>query len=229
MRAAAEELFAHAPVGLFLTDASRRWLQGNPAALRLIGLEPEELVGRRLDDFVHGDDQPLFDRAAVQVLEQGTLERRRALPSQGWHGRVALRAHVATRGRSRRGVVYRPHEQQGSARTHCARCRASSPSAPRPLRARDRELEAILDAFPGVIGLFDTGMRNRFANREYARLFGWQVQDLKGMHIRELIGVDAFADLSIYFEGVLRGEPQTYQRALPDAEAPGGTRLSRSS
>jgi PAS domain S-box-containing protein len=68
-------------------------------------------------------------------------------------------------------------------------------------------------------------MRNRFANREYARLFGWQVRDLRGMHIRELIGFDAYADFSRYYEGVLRGEAQTYQRELPDNEAPGGTRF----
>ena len=43
----------------------------SPAALRLYGYEPEELIGTRLEDFVHPDDLPALAAAKAEVRDKG--------------------------------------------------------------------------------------------------------------------------------------------------------------
>ena len=90
------------------------------------------------------------------------------------------------------------------------------------LSANQRQLQAILDVFPGVIGSFDRDLRIRFANREYARLFGYELQDVHGAHMRDLIGPEWYERLQPLFAAVMRGERQSYQRSVADPQKPGG-------
>jgi PAS domain S-box-containing protein len=224
MRTAAGDLLEHAPVGLFLMETSGRGLQANPCALRLLGLEPAGLQGRRLREFVYAEDSALFDRAFVQALAagdwSGDMRFERSDGSIAW-----LDVHMIRGTDGRVGVWCSDLSSRKLGEDALREMSHLVAERTNALRARDRELQSILDAFPGVIALYDTNMRNRVANREYARLFKWDVHDLQGMHIRDLIGPDAFAEFAVYYENVLRGESQTYQRALPDTEAPGGTRF----
>ncbi len=204
-------------------DAGGRYLEANEAALRLLGIGAARFAGRRLVELVHPDDQALFERATLQALERaawtGDIRFVRDDGAVAWldvrmvrlrDGRIAAWSWDLT---SRKLGEDALREMSGVVNERTA-----------ALRARERELQAILDAYPGVIALFDRNMINRFANREYARLVGGHIHDLRGMHLRDLLGTDAFVESRAYFEGVLRGERQSYQREFPDPEAAGGTR-----
>jgi len=89
------------------------------------------------------------------------------------------------------------------------------------LSANQRQLQAILNVFPGVIGSFDRDLRLRFANREYARLFGNELQAVHGAHMRDLIGPEWYERLQPLFAAVMHGERQSYQRSVADPQTGG--------
>jgi PAS domain S-box-containing protein len=43
---------------IFITDSERRYVDMNPAAAELYGLDRDEMIGRRIDDFVTGESRP---------------------------------------------------------------------------------------------------------------------------------------------------------------------------
>ena len=57
--------FEHAPIGLAITSlegpTAGRWTQTNPALARMLGWQPGELDGRRIDDVTHPEDRRLTD------------------------------------------------------------------------------------------------------------------------------------------------------------------------
>ncbi len=57
--------FEHAPIGLAITSlegqTAGQWTQTNPALARMLGWQPGELDGRRIDDVTHPEDRRLTD------------------------------------------------------------------------------------------------------------------------------------------------------------------------
>ena len=72
-----------------------------------------------------------------------------------------------------------------------------------------------VDSVATMIAYWDQGQRCRFANRAYERWFGISPEALIGMHIRDLLGPLYALNLP-YIEGALRGEPQEFEREIPD-------------
>lgn len=90
------------------------------------------------------------------------------------------------------------------------------PAAPiRALEAENTSLRAILDNLPSMIGYWDRDLRNRFGNKAYRAWFGIDAERMAGMHIRDVIGEERYRLNLPYIEGVLRGEPQLFERAIP--------------
>jgi PAS domain S-box-containing protein len=76
-------------------------------------------------------------------------------------------------------------------------------------------LRQIVDRVPSMLAYWDAEQRCRFANRAYERWFGVSPETLLGKHISELLGPLYKLNLP-YIEGVLRGEPQEFEREIPD-------------
>lgn len=77
------------------------------------------------------------------------------------------------------------------------------------------ELQLVLDAFPGVVGLWDAQWRNRFANAAHAEYFGRDPSDVRNRHIAEVIGPEAFSQDAPLFEAAGGGDVQRFERAIP--------------
>jgi PAS domain S-box-containing protein len=75
---------------------------------------------------------------------------------------------------------------------------------------------ALLDLLPAEVAVWDTSMRNVFANRAAVRWFGRAERaDVVGEHARDLLGADLFAAANIaYAEAALLGEPQQFDRTI---------------
>ncbi|HET6786909.1 MAG TPA: PAS domain-containing protein, partial [Aquabacterium sp.] len=91
------------------------------------------------------------------------------------------------------------------------------------LLQRERDLQAILDHAPAVMGYWDAQLRNRFANHAYRDWFGVEPERLPGMHIREMLGEARYRANLPYLMGALRGEPQYFEPLVPRPEG-GGAR-----
>jgi PAS domain S-box-containing protein len=82
------------------------------------------------------------------------------------------------------------------------------------LRAEVDLLRRVADGVPAMVGYWGADQRCRFANRAYESWFGVKPQALLGMHMQDLLKHLYVHNLP-FIEGVLRGEPQAFQRAFP--------------
>ena len=78
------------------------------------------------------------------------------------------------------------------------------------------DIGAILDALPAMVGYWDAGLRNRFANRAYVEFFGLTPEQIRGRHASEVLGPELYALNRPHIERALAGEPQLFERTLID-------------
>jgi diguanylate cyclase (GGDEF)-like protein/PAS domain S-box-containing protein len=88
-----------------------------------------------------------------------------------------------------------------------------------------RLLRAVIDNMPAMIGYWDRDLHNVLGNEAYVEWFGWTPEQMRGHHIREVIGEDLYAQNKPYMEAALRGETQHFDRTIVDAS--GTTRYSQ--
>jgi PAS domain S-box-containing protein len=71
-------------------------------------------------------------------------------------------------------------------------------------------IQAMLNALPAMVGYWDSERRNRMANDAYIEYFGKTPQELRGTHVRDLLGPELYEKSLPYIEGALKGEPQLF-------------------
>jgi PAS domain S-box-containing protein len=76
-------------------------------------------------------------------------------------------------------------------------------------------LHKLVDSIPGMVAYWDSTLHCRFANRAYERWFGITPEFLKGKHVSDLLGPLYALNLP-HIEAALRGEPQEFEREVPD-------------
>lgn len=77
----------------------------------------------------------------------------------------------------------------------------------------------MLNALPAMVGYWDGDQRNRMANDAYIEFFGQTPQEMRGTHIRDLLGPRLYERSLPYIEGALAGETQLFDREI---ETPSG-------
>ena len=73
----------------------------------------------------------------------------------------------------------------------------------------------MLNALPALVGYWDSDLRNRMANNAYIEFFGKSPEEMRGTHIRELLGTEIYEQSLPYIEGALAGEVQLFHREIP--------------
>ena len=79
------------------------------------------------------------------------------------------------------------------------------------------EMVALLDQLPAVVAYWDRNARNRFANYAYLEWFGLTPADMRGMHMRDVLGARVYAQNKAHIARVLAGEAQSFDRVVRDA------------
>lgn len=72
----------------------------------------------------------------------------------------------------------------------------------------------ILNALPAMVGHWDRDMRNVMANDAYVEFFGMSPQEMRGTHIRDVLGPDLYELNRQFIEGALAGETQQFDREI---------------
>jgi DNA-binding CsgD family transcriptional regulator len=80
--------------------------------------------------------------------------------------------------------------------------------------------DAALGGAPAMLAYWDAGCRNVIANAAYASWTGISVQELRGLHLCEVLGDEVYRWKTPYIDGVLHGVPQVFDRLHTDV---GGT------
>jgi len=93
--------------------------------------------------------------------------------------------------------------------------------------ASDVDLGAVLDELPAMVGYWGPDLRNIFANRVYVEFFGLTPEQIRGRHIRDLLGEHLYELNLPYLQRALAGEPQLFEREIIDTA--GGRRFTQAS
>ncbi|HVM66154.1 MAG TPA: LuxR C-terminal-related transcriptional regulator [Acidimicrobiales bacterium] len=72
----------------------------------------------------------------------------------------------------------------------------------------------VADAVPALLSYWGVDERNVFANEAYARWFGMTPADLRGRHLREVLGQELYDDDREHIRAVLGGVPCQFQREV---------------
>jgi PAS domain S-box-containing protein len=95
------------------------------------------------------------------------------------------------------------------------------------LAAEARLLHALFDRLPAMIAYWDRDLRNVVANDAYVEWFGFTPEQMRGIHIREVLGERVYAMNLPHLEAALAGEEQLFDRTLVDTH--GRTRHTQAS
>jgi PAS domain S-box-containing protein len=82
-------------------------------------------------------------------------------------------------------------------------------------RTSEEELVRLTDALPVLVSYLDESARYRFVNKTYEEWFGHSREEIRGRHMREVLGDAAFEQLKPAVERVLRGERFSLEARLP--------------
>ncbi|OAF12414.1 hypothetical protein AYJ54_06190 [Bradyrhizobium centrolobii] len=79
------------------------------------------------------------------------------------------------------------------------------------IRAKEQELEAIIDRTPFMLTRCSRDLRYRFISQSYANMIDRRPEDVVGKPIVEIMGEEGFAAILPHVEKVLRGERAEYE------------------
>lgn len=94
-------------------------------------------------------------------------------------------------------------------------------------RTELRLLHTLLDQLPALVAYWDADGCNVVANHAYVDYFGLAPDEVRGMHISELLGADLYAQNLPFITGALAGQEQLFDRTLIDQS--GRTRHTQAS
>ena len=227
-RAALVESSSDAIIGANLDGKITSW---NPAAQAIFGFAAEDVLGQPMDILLPASDGTLGQGEALEriarnevVAAYDTVRRTRdgreldvtvsVVPVRDLGGRVIGLAKTI-RDNSERKAAER------GLQTLAQHLEATVAERTAGLEAAKRDLRTILDALPSMVGYWDAGLHNRFANKAYQDWFGVSPEALTGKTLQELLGSELFERNRPFVEAALSGEAQTFERDLPRPGGPG--------
>lgn len=173
-------LFDHALEAIFLFDDDRRYVDANPAALRLVGLPREEVVGCRLGELTDLGDTDLPATMYARMRRDGQAQvQQRLLRADGNVVVVELNA-VAD-------IVPGLH-------LLTARDVTDERAAKAALRSSEERFRSLVEHASDVVAILDADANIRFISPPVERIAAFRPEELVGRHVSEVLpDVDARA------------------------------------
>ena len=99
-------------------------------------------------------------------------------------------------------------------------CQIGSPVNRTPREEQDEAavLRRAVDMVPAMVGYWDTELRNRMGNAAYVSFFGLTPDQMRGRHIRDVIGEELYEQNLPYMQAALAGHPQHFDREIVDPQ-----------
>ncbi|MBC3907983.1 response regulator [Undibacterium umbellatum] len=86
------------------------------------------------------------------------------------------------------------------------------------LQKSKQSLQSTIDHMPAMIGYWDQKLHNHFANAAYEKWFGLTPDQIRGMHISEVLGPAIYEQNSAHMHAALAGEARIFERSIVDGD-----------
>jgi diguanylate cyclase (GGDEF)-like protein/PAS domain S-box-containing protein len=204
------DLFNAFPGPVWFADAAGGCTFVNQAWEDLTGRSLEEETGTRWLDSLHPEDRPAVERDWREALGlrrplDTSYRLKRADGGYGWIHHTAVPVH----------------DGSGRLAGYLGTCNDITEQRMAELGAleKERRIRMLADNVPALIAYFDAAtLECLFANKAYARMWGWDEKSVVGRHLREVIGADAYAEIGPYIERARGGESVVYERTARAAD-----------
>ncbi|MBI4772569.1 MAG: PAS domain S-box protein [Deltaproteobacteria bacterium] len=202
--------------GIYVLDAEGRCTLFNRAASVMTGWGSEEGLGRSIHELIHhtrpgGSPHPPSECSVLGVLRTG----------EGVH----KDSEIYWR---KNGTPF-PVEYSSSPIIEDGRTIGAvvvfiditeRKKVEKALSDREEELRLISDAGPTLISYVDSGGLYHWVNKTYAEWVGLSAREIRGLHVREVLGETAWLAVEPFAERVLAGEAVTYEHQLLMRDGP---------
>ena len=208
---------------LFNAFPSILWCADGTGGCSFVNQAWEDYTGRRLEsatgsgwlDTVHAEDRLGLERRWAEAFGfRRSLEvEYRLQRADGDYGWIQHAATPIT-------------DDSGRLAGFLGTCLDISERRNAELDARDKEsrIRLLADNVPVLIAHYEAvGHKCIFANKAYARTWGWDEQSIIGRTVAEVIGKEGYAAIDPHIQRVMSGEPVTYERPIKAAD--GSTRV----
>lgn len=210
-------LFDAMQEGVVLQDANGAVIQYNRAALEILGVNKEQLLGTTAFDpswkVVNEDGSPCRPEQHPSVIARETGQKQKNTVLGVYTSIEKIRWVLVT-------AV--PLFKDGSTAAHQVLVTFQDISeqilARESIRKTKRELRQILNNIPYLVSQWDRNLRNLHANSSFCEYFGLKPEEIKGRHVREILGEELFQKNLNFIQAAMAGNPQTFQREFRDAQ-----------
>lgn len=208
-------ILENAPIGMHIATLDGHILQSNRAMREILGFQKEEFESLQISELTHPEDRNVSQESFERLLggEKSVVYEKRYLHKNG--NPVWVQVSLSLE-KDSEGI---PLYFIGLVENISERKQAES-----LLLARDAEilegqmlLQTVLNHMPAMIGYWNRNLTNKFGNQAYQEWFGIPPEQLRGKHIREVLGEEIFRLNQPYIEAVLKGETQLFERIITDA------------
>lgn len=201
-------ILEYASIGMASVAPGGQIIEVNQKFCQILNYRKEELESSTIQEITHPDDLALnlfnIERLLNKETESYQLENRYLSKD----GRIIWVLQTASVLRSEQDIAlhFIIQIQDITERKYNEQS----------LRENEYRLRTMLDSVPARISYWNSELLNEFANNGYEEWFGFTPEQMLGRHMRDLIGEKRFLANESHLEGVLRGEPQLFEREFYD-------------
>ena len=199
-----------APDPIIVYDMEGRVTYLNPSFTRVFGWTLEERLGRKLDDFVPDESKPETREAVERMLARkriDSLETKRLTKD----GKILYIQGSSSMVRSRDGksagsiVILRDITEKKLMEEALMASENRHKNLYEEAQRAGRLYRTLLDASPDPIVVYDIQGTPMYVNPAFARLFGWNLEEVAGATI-DFVPPECWPETMEHIQKVLRGE-----------------------
>src|SRR5256714_3265147 len=199
------DLYDFAPIAYVSFDRSGRIEEANLAATELLSEPRDRLIGRPFGFYVADLDSLLrhllYCRTSQQQVKTELLLKTR----KGEEVPALILSTPITSTQRNGALVYQ---------TAIIDLRERK-AVEEALRAKEAELEAVINRTPFMLTRCTRDLRFRFVSRAYAEMLGRPAEEISGKPIVEIVGKKGLKAIWPYVEKVLQGQRIEYETEVP--------------
>ena len=195
------DLYDFAPIAYVSFDRAGRIEEANLAATELLGEPRDRLIGRPFAFYVGDLDSFMRHLLYCRTSQQQVETELELKPRKGERIPVLLRSAPITSTTRNGALLYQTAIMDLTDRKR----------AEEALRAKEAELEEIINRTPFMLTRCSRDLRYRFVSRAYAQMLGRTPEEIAGKPIVEIMGEEGLKTISPYLEKVLKGHTVEYE------------------